>query len=169
VPRLWYLRRQGRVTGPFPTGAIIQDWLVGRVSAEDELSPDREEWRAFDFWPELASALAAAPAAAAAAEPQWLLERAKARLRWADERSGPDPGTGHEDTQVPSDRRTAEPQRGGPQSADAGSRSPLRPRARFANERAILKIVAVLAIAAALIALLTWLYGPVNPVPVRIR
>src|SRR3954471_10075903 len=53
VPRLWYIRKQGAMRGPFPSGAIIQDRLVGRLSAQDELSPDREEWRVFDDWPEL--------------------------------------------------------------------------------------------------------------------
>src|SRR6476661_10782934 len=57
VSRLWNVRKAGSVLGPFPTGAIVADRLVGRISPLDELSPDGEEWRAFDAWPELTAAL----------------------------------------------------------------------------------------------------------------
>ena len=166
MPRLWYVRKQGEVRGPFPAGAVIQDRLVGRLSADDELSPDREEWRGFDAWPELNS-LAAPSVTSSTAEPEWLRERAKARLRWADERGAPDRRAGNESAPEATDRR--EHERRSNEGAEGGKRSSARARLRFANERAILKIVAILAIAAGLLALLTWLYGPVNPVPVRIR
>jgi hypothetical protein len=168
VPRLWYVRKQGEVRGPFPAGAVIQDRLVGRISAAHELSPDREEWRGFDAWPELSSALDAAPSATAGtAEPEWIRERARARLRWADERGAPDRRDGSEAASEPTERR--EQERRSTRGAEGGKRSSARTRPRFANERAILKIVAVVAVAAGLLALLAWLYGPVNPVPVRIR
>jgi len=166
VPRLWYVRKQGQVRGPFPAGAVIQDRLIGRISASEELSPDREEWRVFDAWPELGSALASTASATGTVEPEWLRERARARLRWADERSAPDRRSG-ESTAQAAERR--ENERRAQRAAAGGKRTWPRPRARFGNERAVLKIVAILAIAAGLIALLTWLYGPVNPVPVRIR
>ena len=166
MPRLWYVRKQGEVRGPFPAGAVIQDRLVGRISADDELSPDREEWRGFDAWPEL-NAFAVPSATSSAAEPQWLRERAKARLRWADERGAPNRRGGNESAPESTDRR--EQERRSKEGGEGGKRSSARARPRFANERAILKIVAILAIAVGLLALLTWLYGPVNPVPVRIR
>jgi hypothetical protein len=40
---------------------------------------------------------------------------------------------------------------------------------RFGNDRALIKIVVALLVAGGLIALVAWLYGPVNPVPVHIR
>ena len=166
MPRLWYVKKQGEVRGPFPAGAVIQDRLVGRISADDELSPDREEWRGFDAWSELNS-VAAPSTTASAAEPEWLRERAKARLRWADERAAPERRGGNESAPAATDRR--EHERRSREGAEAGKRSSARARPRFANERAILKIIAILAIAAGLLALLTWWYGPVNPVPVRIR
>ena len=167
MPRLWYVKKKGALRGPFPSGAIIQDRLVGRLSAQDELSPDREEWRVFDAWPELASALAAAPdAAAGTADSEWLDERAKARLRWADERSAPDRRDGEHNTSDASERRVVERR---VQGADHGKRSATRSRPGFANDRVTLKLLAILALCAGLLALLAWLYGPVNPVPVHIR
>jgi hypothetical protein len=167
VPRLWYVKKQGALRGPFPSGAIIQDRLVGRLSAQDELSPDREEWRVFDAWPELASALAAAPdAAAGTADSEWLDERAKARLRWADERSVPDRRGDQHNTSDASERREVERR---VQGVDHAKRSATRSRPGFVNDRITLKLVAILVICAGLLALLAWLYGPVNPVPVHIR
>jgi hypothetical protein len=167
VPRLWYVKKQGALRGPFPSGAIIQDRLVGRISPQDELSPDREEWRVFDAWPELAAALLADPeAAAGTADSEWLGERAKARLRWADERSALDRRGDQHDLSEASDRREIERRA---QGAEGGKRSAPRSRPRSANERFMLKLVAILAICAGLLALLAWLYGPVNPVPVHIR
>jgi hypothetical protein len=162
------VRKQGNVLGPFPTGAIIADRLVGRITSRDELSPDGEEWRAFDAWPELTAALSSAPSESADAESQWLQERARARLRWVDERGASD-GRGDEDAPVPSERRTFEPERRLQDNRLGGGRRSSRPRGRMANDRTVLKIVLAIAIAAGAIAWLAWLYGPVNPVPVHIR
>src|SRR5436190_942282 len=87
TPRLWHVKKLDRILGPFPAGAVVADHLVGRIGANDELSPDGDDWRTFDAWPELI-ALTTDGSVAADAEPQWLGERAKARLRWLDERSG---------------------------------------------------------------------------------
>ena len=168
MPRLWHVRRQASVRGPFPTGAIVADRLVGRIVAQDELSPDGEEWRAFDAWPELTAAFSSAPASSADAEPQWMRERVRARMRWMDERTGAD-RRADEDAPVPSERRTVEPERRSHDSLPGGSRTSSRPRARLANERTILKILLAIAVAVGAIAWLAWIYGPVNPVPVHIR
>ena len=169
MSRLWNVRKAGSVLGPFPTGAIVADRLVGRISPLDELSPDGEEWRAFDAWPELTTALTSSGASAASdAEPQWLRERARARLRWMDERSGADRRAG-DDVQVPGERRTIESERRAQDRPPTNGRTSSRPRARLTNDRAILKILLAIAIAAGTIAWLAWLYGPVNPVPVHIR
>jgi len=42
-------------------------------------------------------------------------------------------------------------------------------RRRVATDSSVIKILAALAVVAGLIALVTWVYGPVNPVTVRIR
>jgi hypothetical protein len=41
---LWYLRRDGVVTGPFPAGQITRYAILGRVRLSDEVSADRERW-----------------------------------------------------------------------------------------------------------------------------
>ena len=41
---LWYVRRNGDVRGPFPTKAISQFLLLGRITKNDEISRDQEEW-----------------------------------------------------------------------------------------------------------------------------
>jgi len=162
------VKKQGNVLGPFPTGAIIADRLVGRISPRDELSSDGEEWRAFDAWPELTAALSSAPSASGDAEPPWLRERARARLRWVDERGASDRRVAG-DAPVPTERRTVEHERRSRDSRPGGGRTSSRPRRRIANDRTILKILLALAIAVSAIAWLAWLYGPVNPVPVHIR
>jgi hypothetical protein len=169
VPRLWYVRKQGQVHGPFPLGAVLQDRLVGRIGPDDELSADQEEWHPFDGWPELASALATSASPDPAAEPEWLRERARARLRWADERGMPDRRIRQDEAESTGERRDAQEERRAHQSVGTGVRTALRARVRFGNDRALIKIVAALLAAAALIALVAWLYGPVNPVPVHIR
>src|SRR3954447_2561240 len=168
VPRLWHVRKQGKVLGPFPTGAIIADRLVGRISPGDELSSDGEEWRAFDAWPELTAPPSSAPSASADAEPQWLRERARARLRWVDER-GTSQRRIDEDAPVSKERRTVEPERRSQDNRAGGRRTSSRPRGIIVKDRTILKILLAIAIAAGAIAWLAWLYGPVNPVPVHIR
>jgi hypothetical protein len=152
MSRLWHLRRQGRVLGPFPAGAIVADRLIGRINAQDELSPDLEQWNRFDQWPELVAAMAGE--APAHAEPEWLHERARARMRWADERAMAAQEQGADD------RRTLP---GAPHRAARASRP------RMPNEAVLLKIAVTIAIATIALSILAWLYGAVNPVPVHLR
>lgn len=51
--RLWYVRRAGRVRGPFPAGQIAREILLGRIVDGDELSHDREHWQPLAALPEL--------------------------------------------------------------------------------------------------------------------
>jgi hypothetical protein len=51
--RLWYVRRAGRVRGPFPPGQISREILIGRIRDGDELSQDRELWRPLAQLPQL--------------------------------------------------------------------------------------------------------------------
>jgi hypothetical protein len=41
---LWYVRRQGQVKGPFPSGSIRRFLLLGRVLLDDEVSLNRADW-----------------------------------------------------------------------------------------------------------------------------
>lgn len=53
VSQLWYVRRGNAVKGPFTLGLVRRYALLGRISANDQLSPDREQWKALAGWPEL--------------------------------------------------------------------------------------------------------------------
>lgn len=41
----WYLERDGRVTGPFPSGQIKRDIVLGRIREPARLSTDAQSWR----------------------------------------------------------------------------------------------------------------------------
>lgn len=41
----WYVRRAGRVAGPFSTSGIRHYVVEGRLTLEDRVSPDRSRWR----------------------------------------------------------------------------------------------------------------------------
>lgn len=45
-PHLWYIRRDGEVSGPFPTGQVVQYLILGRLEDTDEASIDQSEWQA---------------------------------------------------------------------------------------------------------------------------
>ncbi len=55
VRKLWFVRRNGDVRGPFPTTAISQFLLVGRLHKFDEVSEDQQVWQAIDDIEELVS------------------------------------------------------------------------------------------------------------------
>lgn len=50
---LWYVRKDGRIRGPFPAGQIAREILLGRIRDNDELSIDREHWRLLSALPQL--------------------------------------------------------------------------------------------------------------------
>lgn len=80
----WYVRREGRITGPYPVGLVSRYVLLGRIRPNDEVSADRAEWlrvRDVDaLVPEVMREFEAHPD-----DPE-LQERLKAARRWADER-----------------------------------------------------------------------------------
>jgi len=51
--RLWYIRHEGVVSGPFPSGGVRRFVLLGRVSLQDEVSSDREIWQGVAQVPEV--------------------------------------------------------------------------------------------------------------------
>ena len=43
--QLWYLKAKGRIKGPFASGLISKNILLGRIHPDDLLSQDKEIWR----------------------------------------------------------------------------------------------------------------------------
>jgi pentapeptide repeat protein len=43
--RLWFVRRNGEIRGPFLTAQITRNILLGRLRPDDELSPDEQSWQ----------------------------------------------------------------------------------------------------------------------------
>jgi hypothetical protein len=164
--QLWYVRRRGRVSGPFPFAAIEQDFLLGRLEPQDELSEDRASWLRVAEQPEIAAIVTIQ--ASAPADPErrdWALERLAALRRWADERTGadrreqgaqaPDPGRRQGERREPDTalRRPNEATRSSPS---------LQPRGAWRLVAAILVLVILILIAIA------YHFGTVVPVPIRL-
>lgn len=85
--QLWFLRHRGKVTGPYPLGLIKRYIILNRISDDDELSFDQENWRPFKQFPELAvETLNINP------DDSFARQRLLAARRWADERVGNDNG-----------------------------------------------------------------------------
>lgn len=51
--KLWYVRRDGQIRGPYPSGGVRRFVLLGRVVPEDEVSLDRESWQPVSMVPEV--------------------------------------------------------------------------------------------------------------------
>lgn len=77
---VWYLRKKEAITGPFPAGQISQLLIVGRLSVEDEVSYDKDEWFAIKEIPALI------PDVLDETDTGQQSERLAAARRWADER-----------------------------------------------------------------------------------
>ncbi len=77
---VWYLRKNGKVSGPFPVGQISQLLIVGRLSLDDEVSHDKDEWFTIQSVPALI------PDVLNEADTGKQSERLAAARRWADER-----------------------------------------------------------------------------------
>ncbi len=77
---VWYLRKKGKITGPFPVGQISQLLIVGRLSVDDEVSHDKDEWFTIQSIPALI------PEVLAETDEGKQSERLAAARRWADER-----------------------------------------------------------------------------------
>lgn len=79
--QLWYLKANGRVKGPFATGLISKNILLGRIHPNDLLSQDKELWRKASSIPEIM------PEVIKQRHEANYKERLRAARRWADERS----------------------------------------------------------------------------------
>jgi hypothetical protein len=165
--RLWYIRREGSVTGPFPLAAIEQDFLLGRFKPQDELSEDRELWVRVAEQPELVAlvGLSHFDAPTNESERDWRRERLEALRRWADQRTGQDRRDAAS-ALSPLGRRRAErrePRDELRRPSNASRASPSdQPRGAWRLLAAILVIVVLILIAIA------YHLGTVVPVPVRL-
>ena len=171
MPGPWYVLKNDIVRGPFPSGALVQERLLGRLADSDLIGPDQQEWKPFSSWPELMSALEAAgpphksPEAAA-----WAGERAKARARWADERGGEDRRAEAPAPPLGNGRRAGPDRR-----TDTAEGLPIRSRrqadmtALFGAEVPYWVLIGCVVALVVLLGLLAYFFGPVNPVPVNIR
>jgi hypothetical protein len=102
---LWYVRKGGRIRGPFPAGQIAREILLGRIRENDELSADKEHWQHFSALPQLVPEVMRHPDTKEGRQHQLL-----ARLR-EDERLHDRRGPGHapaDNNQRHGDRRTVE-------------------------------------------------------------
>lgn len=81
----WYIRSRSSegIKGPFPSGQISQEMLLGRHKLDDEVSHDKEEWFAIREVPELVPDIFSEDPD----DPEFNNRLAAAR-RWADERRG---------------------------------------------------------------------------------
>ena len=77
----WFIRKQRKVTGPFPDGQLKQLLILGRLSIRDEISKDQQEWTPICDYPELIPDVLLE-----SSEDEQAAERLQAARRWADER-----------------------------------------------------------------------------------
>ncbi len=78
---VWYIKRQGKIKGPFPAGQISQSLLLGRLVLQDEVSHDKQTWQTIAEVPELVPEVLKVEQLDPTQQ-----ERLRAARRWADER-----------------------------------------------------------------------------------
>jgi len=154
---LWFVRRGERVFGPFPIGALRQEDALGRLRDATALSPDGQRW----YEPgELRPLLE--PGVARDQADEWIRQRAMARARWADQRTGIDRRAGRDASDQ--ERRTD----GDRRSASIAVRERLERREETSGIRAERKVVwIVLALLGAIVGGAAT-YGTSIPVPVNL-
>ena len=170
MPNRWYVKKDGQSRGPYPSGAVVQDRLVGRLADADLISADQIEWKPFSAWPELVHAITASPRHPDGSErDHWLAERNNARARWADQRAGEDRRAAESAaSDVEANRREGGADR---RMADPTLQRRQRPAARnsLSGNLPVWALVVGFIVFAALIAVLISVFGAINPVQVRLR
>jgi len=80
---LWYVRKNGEVSGPFPAPQLKQAFSLGQLDLRDSVSLDGQQWISVME----SGVLDAEHARPSPAEPddEWRREREKARLRWLND------------------------------------------------------------------------------------
>jgi hypothetical protein len=152
----WFVRRGMTVSGPFPFGALAQEFALGRLAGTTAVSPDGKQWRELASLPTLLDGYATARTL-----DDWERQRAMARARWADQRKGWErrsacarPGT---DRRTGSERRTF---------ATTG-RTPVSRRDDDTTADPERDVVRVVLLLLAAIAIGVAVYGSSNPVTVN--
>lgn len=164
--RLWYVRRRGQISGPFPFAAIEQEFLLGRLDLRDELSEDRANWLRAAEQPEIAAILSVQ--ASAPLDPDtrdWSQERLAALRRWADERTGADR---REQGAQASDPGRRQGERREPDSAQRRPSEGARPSPSVQPRGAWRLVAAILALVILILIAIAYHVGTVVPVPVRL-
>jgi uncharacterized protein YjbI with pentapeptide repeats len=170
--QLWYVRHGQDTRGPFPAKVVQQYLLLGRLTADDFASVDRQHWVPIRTCQDLLP-----PAFGEGKDEGYLTRRQRAeRLyaarRWADERLAVDRRSQHEggdETEALAERRNIERRKGESpeiiamrlQHAEQEQAFKMR-RERFFGVAAGLVLLLFLAVLIAIV------FSPVNPVPVDI-
>lgn len=175
--RLWYVKRGDRQQGPFPEPLICRHILLGRIGEQDVLSLDGQFWRPLDQLPELMEKVHATlyeHMGVAEGDVDWREERAKAALRWLDDRKSPDPRKNEspETAQQNQNRRSGTDRRQRPETVEQHayreSRSAFEEWVRNRRD-SYGKAALVVAIVLALVVFLTLTTRPVNPIKVGLQ
>ena len=176
VQRLWFVKREEQVRGPFPEQLLVRYIVLGRVNNADRISLDQDYWHVPGEVPELVEAIRELLALEEGEELDavWRDERFKARLRWLDDRKSPDPRV-HQTTEeamrwqaqrVHGERRrmpeTVE------QIAYRENRAEFEHWMKLQRRRYTIPLLVLLAVFVAAVELVLF-YEPVNPVKVGLR
>lgn len=176
IYRLWYLRQRGEVLGPFPEKLICRFVVLGRIGERDEVSLDGFYWQLAEDVPELSEGvrqLLTIRGTAEDADPEWSEERARAILRWLDDRKSPDPREqSPEFSPAKADKRTGKDRRQTPETVEQHAyrewRGEFEHWMRSQQQRN--GFVWKLSVAVGVIALLFILFNrPVNPIKVGLQ
>jgi hypothetical protein len=163
---LWYVRRRGHVSGPFPIAAIEQDFLLGRLQPEDELSEDRANWLGLAEQPEIAAIITLqASAPGDPGDRDWKLERLAALRRWADQRTGVDR---QEQAAQAADSGRRKGERREPDAVRRPANEGARPAPSVQPRGAWRLVAAILALIILILIVIAYHLGTVVPVPVRL-
>lgn len=176
VQRLWFVKREEQVRGPFPEPLLVRYIVLGRVNNADRISLDQHYWHVPGEVPELVEAIRDLLDLEEAEELDtvWRDERFKARLRWLDDRKSPDP-RGHQ-TQEESMRWQAQRVHGErrripetvEQIAYRESRAEFEHWMKLQRRRYTIPVLVLLALFVGVIVIVLR-YQPVNPVKVGLH
>ncbi len=119
----WYTRRNGKVSGPFATGLVSRNILLGRLELEDEVSSDSEIWKKVSKVPELIPEVMKGDQ-----DDPFVHERLLAAQRWADDRIQTDRRLGEDPSKAQKWNRRAEDRRDHELDEVLGHRDVLRQR-----------------------------------------
>ncbi len=106
APRLWYVRRDYTVLGPFPTATVHDFVIIGRLQLDDDVSPDSRQWRTLSEVEELVPSLLREPESEER-ERRLLEARMRADERLRDRRGNLKPAS--DDRRSGAERRGEEP------------------------------------------------------------